>query len=192
MNGPPGRRWYAIAAGVFLLGIAVCAAFVFLRLRGLGDELPQIVVPGSAELRLGEPGRYTIFHETESVVDGRYYAPSDVSGLYVTVVSTETGEEVPLEEQGAETTYSVGGRAGRGVLVFDIARPGVYEVSGSYDGGQGTPTVIAVGHGFGRKLVLTIGGAIAIGFLGFALAATIGIVTFFRRRRARSAAPAAT
>lgn len=167
------------------------AAFLFLRLRSLGDELPQIVVPGSAELQLSQPGTYTIFHEAESTVDGRYYAPSDVSGLYITVTSVEAGREVPLEEPGGETTYSVSGRSGRAVLVFDIAEPGLYQVAGTYEGGEGSATVIAVGHSFGRKLLMTIVGAIGIGLIGLLLALTIAVVTFVRRRRhARPTQPA--
>ncbi|MGH7549193.1 MAG: hypothetical protein ACREK3_00380 [Gemmatimonadota bacterium] len=183
----PGRKWYLIAAGVFVLGGILAAAFGFLRLRGLEDEMPQVVVPGSAELQLEEPGAYTIFHEAESVVDGRYYAAADVSGLAVEVVSAETGEAVPLEPAGANTTYSLGGRSGRSVLGFEIDQPGAYRITGSYEGGSGPETVLAVGQGFGRKLVFTIVGALGIGFLAAGLAIAIAVVTFVRRRRARRA-----
>lgn len=182
----PGRKWYLIAAGVFFLGGILAAGFVFLRLSGLKDEMPQIVVPGSAEIVLGEPGSYTIFHEAESVVGGRYYAAADVSGLSVEVVSAATGQAIPLEAAGANTTYSLGGRSGRSVLGFDIDEPGAYQITGSYADGRSEPeTVLAVGHGFGRKLLLTIVGAIGIGFLAAGLALAIAIVTFVKRRRAR-------
>ena len=182
----PGRKWYLIAVAVFVLGGILAAAFAFVRLSGLEDEMPQIVVPGSSEIVLEEPGAYTIFHEAESFVDGRYYSAADISGLSVEVVSAETGESVPLEPAGANTTYSLGGRAGRSVLGFDIAEPGAYRFTGSYDDGRSEPvTVLAVGHGFGRKLVLTIVGAIGIGFLTAGLAIAIAVITFIKRRRAR-------
>lgn len=185
----PGRKWYGIAAGIFLLGLAVCAAFTVLRLRSLGDHLPQLVVPGTSEFHLAERGGYTIFHETGSVIDGRYYGPADVSGLSVEVVSAATGQPVPLESPTTNTTYSLGGRSGAAVLTFDIVEPGVYRVTGRYDDRRtGPTTVLAVGHGFTRKLMLTIGGAIGIAFGSFAVAAAIAIVTFFRRRRVRQRA----
>ncbi|HUP00608.1 MAG TPA: hypothetical protein VM737_03685 [Gemmatimonadota bacterium] len=185
----PGRKWYLIAVVVFILGGILAAAFAFLQLRGLGDEMPQIVVPGSAELVLEEPGAYTIFHEAESFVDGRYYSAADVSGLSVEVLSAETGQAVPLEPSGANTTYSLGGRSGRSVLGFEIEAPGAYRFTGSYDDGRSEPqTVLAVGHGFGRKLVLTIVGTIGIGFLAAGLAIAIAVITFVKRRRARRAA----
>jgi hypothetical protein len=164
-------------------------AFLFFRLRGMGDELPQLVVPGTSELTLTETGTYTIFHETGSVVDGRYYAVEDVSGLTVEVVAAETGEAVALSSPGAGATYDFGGRSGSAFLTFDIADPGRYRITGAYPEGRAEPaTVLAVGHDFGRKLVLTIVSAIAIAFTSFALAVVIAVVTFVRRRRARRSA----
>lgn len=180
----PHRKWYVVAAGVFVLGGILAASFAFVRLSGLADTLPQVVVPGSAELPLETAGSYTIFHEAESVVDGRYFSVGDVSGLLVQVVSVETGEPLPLASSGANMTYSLGGRSGRSVLGFEIDRPGTYRVTGSYKSGSGPETVIAVGQGFGKKLVGTILGTLGIGF-GFAAAAVaIAVVTFLRRRRA--------
>ncbi|HUF50764.1 MAG TPA: hypothetical protein VMN60_08025 [Longimicrobiales bacterium] len=181
----PGRIWYLIAVAVFILGGILAAAFAFLQLRGLGDELPQIVVPGSAELVLEEPGTYTIFHEAESFVDGRYYSAADVSGLSVEISSAETGAAVPLEPPGANMTYSLGGRSGRSVLGFEIEAPGAHRFTGFYDDGRSEPqTVLAVGHGFGRKLVLTIAGTIGIGLLAAGIAIAIVVITFGKRQRA--------
>ncbi|MGH6915851.1 MAG: hypothetical protein ACREH3_19345, partial [Geminicoccales bacterium] len=84
----PGRQWYVFAAAIFVVGIALSVRYLFTSVGELGDELPQIVVPGAAELSLQEPGTYTIFHEHESIVDGRYYSTREnLSGLEVGVVS---------------------------------------------------------------------------------------------------------
>jgi hypothetical protein len=189
----PGRRWYLIAGGVFLFGMLLFGAFLFLRLRGMGDQLPQLVVPGTSEFMLAETGTYTIFHETGSVVDGLYYAAEDVSGLTVEVVAVETGEAAGLSSPGASTTYDIGGRSGSAVLTFEVAVPGRYRITGAYPGGRTEPaTVLAVGHNFGRKLIMTIVSAIAIAFTSFALSAVIAAVTFVRRRRARRGAVSPT
>jgi hypothetical protein len=189
----PGRKWYAIAAGVFLAGMALFGLFLFMRLMGLTGELQQVVVPGEAELVLDEPGSYTIFHERESVVDGRYYSsPEEISGLEVRVVSSATGAPVQLEAPGASTTYSLGGRAGVSIFSFTIEKPGRYHLSAGYPGGvEGGQLVLAVGHGFGRKLVETILGGVGIGFASFALAVTIAGVTFWKRRKGAGVPPGA-
>lgn len=181
----PSRMGYLVALGVFGVGMIGFAAFLFFGLRGLGDELPRFVVPGTTELALNRTGTYTIFHESESVVDGRVYAPADVSGLSVEVVSAETGQSIPLDTPGASSSYTLGGRSGTAVLTFEVEEPGPYRLIASYANGSGPETVLAVGHGFGRRLFMTVAGAIAIAFGSAGIALAIAVVTFVRRRRAR-------
>ena len=189
MSGP-GRVGYVIAAVVLVAGLAGMALVLYLGLSGL--SLQRVVVPGSGEVVLDEPGRYTIYHESRSVVDGRVYDVEGVAGLTVELVSAETGESIPLEAPFGDTTYDFGGRSGRGVLAFDADRPGAYRLSADYPGGSGPETVLAVGGGLGRRIAMTVIGAIASAGGGFVLALAIGILTFVRRRRARRrAAPPA-
>lgn len=181
----PSRKGYLVAVGVFVVGMIGFAAFLFFGLRGLGDELPRFVVPGTTELDLNQTGTYTIFHESESVVDGRVYTPADASGLYVEVVSAETGESISLDTPGASSSYTLGGRSGRAVLTFEVEEPGAYRLVAGYPDGSGPETVLAVGHGFGRRLFMTVAGSIAIAFGSAGIALVIAVVTFVRRRRAR-------
>jgi hypothetical protein len=184
----PGRTWYAVAAGILLLGIAGFALVLFTRLKDLGSGLEQVVVPGETELAL-DAGTYTIFHEHRSVVDGRFYsAPENVPGLRVRVVSAASGRELPVRPPGGDASYSIGGRSGVAIFSVDVPEPGRYRVSGDVPGGGG-PYVLALGSGFGRRLLTTILGAIAVALLSFVAALTVAIVTFVRRRRARGAAP---
>ena len=186
----PGRGGYLLAAVVLVLGVTGLAAVLYMGLSGLAMQ--RVVVPGSAELALEEAGRYTIYHESRSVVDGRVYDVADVSGLTVELVSAETGESVPLDSPVANTTYDLRGRSGRGVLTFEVDRPGAYRLSADYPAGGGPETVLAVGKGIGTRIATTVFGAIAIGIGSFLLAVAIGIVTFVRRRRAhRGAVPPA-
>ncbi|HYO46804.1 MAG TPA: hypothetical protein VEY33_08970 [Gemmatimonadota bacterium] len=186
MSGP-SRKGYVFAAAVLAAGVVGFALVLFLGLSGL--SMQRVVVPGSAELALEEPGRYTIYHESRSVVDGRVYDVADVSGLTVELVSAETGESVPLDSPGANTTYDLRGRSGRGVLTFEVDRPGAYRLSADYPAGDGPETVLAVGKGLGTRIAMTVAGVIAIGIGSFLLAAAIAVVTFVRRRRAIRAAP---
>jgi len=80
----PGRKWYAVSAIVLVGGLVVAGLVLFSRLKGLGDELRQVMMPGEAELSLDRSGTYTIFHEHESIVEGRYYSsPEAIAGLAV-------------------------------------------------------------------------------------------------------------
>jgi hypothetical protein len=177
-----------IAALVLVLGAIGSAAILYLGLSGL--SMQRVVVPGSAEIALEESGRHTIYHESRSVVDGRVYDVADVSGLTVELVSAETGESVPLDVPGANTTYELRGRSGRGVLTFEVDRPGAYRLSAEYPAGGGPETVLAVGRGLGTRIAMTVVGAIALGLGSFLLAVAIAVVTFVRRRRAAYAIPA--
>lgn len=186
MRTGPSRKGYVFAGVVLVLGAIGAAAILYLGLSGL--SMQRVVVPGSAELALDEPGRYTIYHESRSVMDGRVYDVADVSGLTVELVSAETGESVPLDAPGANTTYELRGRSGRAVLTFDVGRPGAYRLSADYPAGDGPETVLAVGRGIGTRIAMTIAGAIAVGVGSFLLAAVIAVITFVRRRRGRRGA----
>ena len=185
----PGRAGYVIAAVVLVAGLVGMALALYCGLSGL--SLQRVVVPGSGEIAIDEPGRYTIYHESRSVVDGRVYDVEGVAGLTVELVSAETGETIPLEAPFGDTTYDFGGRSGRGVLAFDVDRSGDYRLSADYPGGSGPETVLAVGGGIGKRIAMTVVGAIASAGGGFVLALAIGIFTFVRRRRARRSVPPA-
>lgn len=186
MSGP-SRKGYVLAGAVLVAGAIGLAAILYLGLSGL--SMQRVVVPGADELALDEPGRYTIYHESRSVMDGRVYDVADVSGLTVELVSAETGESVPLDAPGANTTYELRGRSGRAVLTFEVGRPGAYRLSAGYPTGGGPETVLAVGKGFGTRIAMTIAGAIAVAIGSVLLAGAIAVVTFVRRRRAAQAIP---
>jgi hypothetical protein len=185
MSGP-SRKGYVFAGVVLLVGMIAFAAILYLGLRGL--SMQRVVVPGATELALEEPGRYTIYHESRSVMDGRVYDVADVAGLTVEVISAETGESVPLDAPSANTTYELRGRSGRAVLTFEVGRPGAYRLSAGYPAGGGPETVLAVGRGLGTRIAMTVAGAIAVAIGSVLLAGAIAVVTFVRRRRARRSA----
>ncbi|HJR52344.1 MAG TPA: hypothetical protein VJ982_01385 [Gemmatimonadota bacterium] len=185
----PGRKGYVAAAILFLLGLAVAGAFLFLRLRDLGEGIQQVVVPGAAELELDEAGGWTIYHETGATVDGRYYASEVVSGLAVSITDPYGGP-VEVRAPGATTSYEMGGRRGRSILGFEADGPGTYVLTGEYPEVGGPQVVLGVAHGFGRDLALTIGGTLALAFGSAGLAAAIAAFTFVRRYRAKRRPPA--
>ena len=112
-----------------LLGGATIA--VWLALSGvfeLENALTRIVVPGVGILTLDQPGTYTVFHESESVVDGRVYVAQDIAGLRVTVTADADGKPIPVVTSTGRTTNNYGGHSGTSMLSFDIASPGRFPV----------------------------------------------------------------
>ena len=103
-------------------------------------EIPsiQIVVPGSSDITLPQPGEYTIFYEYRSMVDNRIYSTDqDIPGIIVNIVSKDTGDEIPLSTPSTSSTYTIGGRSGIGLFDFSIDKPGIYEISASYPATNG-------------------------------------------------------
>jgi hypothetical protein len=184
------RFWYFAAFCIFVAGIVGAAFFGISRFGDLENALIRVVVPGEGVLDLNEAGTYTIFHESTGTVDGVVYSAADISGLRVALQSTETGAEIPLARPTANASYNFGGSSGVGIFAFDIETPGPYRLSAAYDDGRAEPqAILSVASGFVSKLLGTIFGAIGIVFGSIVLAIVIAIVTFVRRRRARSTAP---
>jgi hypothetical protein len=178
------RIWYLVAFLVFGAGVAAAGWLLWSGLSGLGTALARVIVPGATVISLDNPGSYTIFHEAESVIDGRLYASHNIAGLQVKVTSETTGSAIPVTTPSSHASYSLGGHSGVSVLAFDIAEPGRYRLSGSYRDGRAEPrAVLAIGHGFVGRLLGTIFAALGAGFGGFVAAVAIAIVTFVKRRR---------
>lgn len=184
--------WYA-AIGVFFM-LAGAGLFVFFLLSGLShitESLTQVVVPGKADLTLKTPGRYTIFLEEQSVVNGRIYSTrQSVNGLKCTVTSQPGKRVILLRNPGMSTTYTANGRAGRSALEFTVEEGGTYELACGYpEDAKGPETVLAVGTGVGEKIMGTVGrGFVAIfggGGAGLAVILTVYVKRDKEKKRLR-------
>jgi len=187
-QGPPGRRWYLVAALIAIAGWTAMALFLVSRIGDATGRMIRVLAPGQTEIVLKEPGTYTIFHEYQSTFDGRVYDVATVSGLSVTVRARPGGEVVPLSTASG-TRYRVGSYAGRSLFNFEVRAPGSYQIAAAYDGGRKEPqTVLAIDRGFVGDFVITILGALAMAFAGMGAAVAISIIVFLKRRRALLAA----
>lgn len=186
---PPGKGWYVLAAVVLLATIAGFTIFLLARLNGLGASLLQVVVPGEAQLNLVEPGSYTIFHEYNSVVDGRVYAVPVLSGLRVSVTSP-AGKTLALNAPSGTSRYSFAGREGTSIFTFQVGEPGTYRLAASYENGRAEPrTVLSVGSGFVSSIIVTVMIGLLIMFAGIGAAVAIAVIVYLARRRAMQSAP---
>ena len=73
--------WFVVAGLIALAGFAGALFYLVPRLGAADSAMIRVVVPGTAVLTLDKAGRYTIYHEKKSTVDGRYYASETVNGL---------------------------------------------------------------------------------------------------------------
>jgi hypothetical protein len=178
------KAGYFLAPIPLIAGLALAGWLVWTEIAMLQNALTRVVVPGTSVLTLDEPGTYTIFHEADSVVDGKLYSAADIAGLRISVTDEANTQAIAVSVPSVSSSYSIGGHSGKSVLAFDIAQPGRYRLSASYSGGRSEPqTVLAVGHGFFGRLFGTIFGAIGAVFAGFAVALVLVLTTYFRRRR---------
>ena len=181
---PPGRRWYALAIVIAIAGWVGMAMLLVSRLSVSADRMIRVVVPGEIELRLNEPGNYTIFHEYRSTFEGRVYNVESIPPLEITVRSRASGAALPLRNTTA-ASYTVGNRSGRSLYHFEAASPGAYQLTATYADGRRQPeTVLSIDRGFVGELLLTILASLAMAFGGMLLAIALFVVVFRRRRQA--------
>ena len=182
----PSRTYYVLPIGSFILGMALFVLVLLENLNSLGDDLSQYVVPGSHKTELTEIGTHTIFYEFTSVVQNEVYStPQNLPGLKVRLVSP-SGDEVQLRRPSTGGTYSLGGRSGFAVLEFEVQQPGSYQLSAGYGSGvDGPRVVLALGHNFMSRLFRTIITCILIAFSSLAVAVTIAIVIWRKRKKSK-------
>ncbi len=180
---------FVLSGVIFLIGIVGFVVFLFLRVSHLDKDMIQVVVPGSQDVTLSEPGDYTIFHEYRSVIGNEIYATDrGISGLQCTLTSQKTGEAIALSASSGSSHYEVEGRKGESVFAFHIEEPGVYRLTGRYPEGQNGPrTVLAISHGFVEDLLVTIFLSLSILFGSIVLSIVIVVVTLIKRQKAASA-----
>ena len=185
----PSRKGYLLAAAILVGSLVAMGIFLGVRLAALGQGLIQVVVPGEVTLALAEPGSYTIFHERNSVVDGRLYASESISGLAVSL-RAPAGAPVALEPVTTSSSYTFGGRTGVAAFSFEVATPGSYRLAVRYADGRREPrAVLAIGRNFMGGLLTTIFGALALAFGGGALAVWIAVRTYRRNKALLSTSP---
>ncbi|HHU73040.1 MAG TPA: hypothetical protein GXZ28_00240 [Clostridiales bacterium] len=180
----PSRIYYGVSVFVFIAGLIlffiVLIFGIFSSINAIGT---QVVVPGSEIIELDKAGKYIIFHEYKSVVDGKIYSSNSINGLYCTLTNVKTGEDITLSITTPNMNYSVNGREGRSVFEFNIDEPGRYELKAWYGQRDGEEAVLAVGKGFGAGLFVTIILCIGILFGSIVISILIFVITFLKRRK---------
>jgi hypothetical protein len=186
------QYWYLLAPLIILFGWGAMETTLSWRTQEAVDRMIRVVVPGDAELKLEEPGTYTIFHEYHSLVDGRIYTVEGVSGLTINVLSRSAeGEGLPLSLNSAVgLSYDTKERAGRSLFSFEVGAPGTYHLIASYADRRSTPqTVLAVAHNYAQDRATTTFVAKVFAFGSLALALIAALTVLRNRRQATKATP---
>jgi hypothetical protein len=170
---------------MIVVGFSIFAWSIFSSFSDMGRELSQVVVPGSADLDLKEPGEYTVFYENQTYVNGKFYSTGEqIPGLQIQVSEKATGRELSTYPTPGGFTYSFGGRSGRSIMTFRVERSGIYQINASYPSGKGPEVVLAMGHGFAESIFSSVAIALAALFGSMVMAAVVVFVTYTRRKKA--------
>lgn len=171
---------YITAFIIFIAGIIGFVAFLLFSISDLTD-MKQYVVPGVHTLELGESGKYTIFHEHKSMINGEYLYSDGVPAGLKLVVTSQQGDTIPVKPLSSGGSYSVGSREGTGVGSFKIETPGRYMLSGDFTNTNSSKTVLTVTRGFGSGLVITVFGGILILGGSMTISFVLAIVTLVKQ-----------
>jgi hypothetical protein len=177
----PSRWHYAIGVAVLIVGFVIFTVLLLTQLTGSTPQI-QVVVPGVHEIYLAESGKYTVFYEYQSVIDGRIYLTGEsLPPILCTLKSKEDSREVVLSRPSGSGTYEIGGRAGVSMLEFEIEEPGTYIFTANYSDDVSEPEVVfAIGQ---FKLLSTILISLGILFGTLIVGGFIIVRTFLKRQK---------
>jgi hypothetical protein len=175
----PSKKGYLLGGlimAVGVIGAIVWFATGFMAFADTIDGFQRVSANGQGEVTFDDTGGYVIYYEAPGADDG------DIPDGQVLLTPVDSDEPVPLERYDSELSYNDGDHEGYAVVTFDIDRPGTYLLESESDGNGD----LAVGRSVASRLVTTIVGSMALGGLGVVVGAILLIVTYVRRRTART------
>ena len=182
----PSKIFYYISGAILVLGISFFIYFlitgIFSSVNGLNN---RVIVPSTKTIELQEYGRYSIFFEYKSNIDGKVFMTNSINGLMCTLKNIETGEVIELNNSTVNSHYSVSGREGTSIFDFTIKDAGKYEFKSWYESGIGEDAVLAIGKGFGTNVLKTVILSICSLMIGIGLSLAIFIITLVKRKNAK-------
>lgn len=176
----PRRGWYVLAVLLVLAGLMVLPAAIILPILTMPAPV-QFLVPGSTNLNLAEPGKYVLWHDTETIFNGRTYSGGPLpDGLSMELSNAVTSTIVPLVPD-SSTTMSMGGTSRRSVASFAVGTPGLHVLRVT---GTTPPMVFSFAKSGWGNLLWSLG----MGFIlcpSLILAGVVLGICVFARRRSR-------
>jgi hypothetical protein len=168
---------------IVITGLAVVPVSMVLPILML-PKPEQFTVPGAKDFYLSAPGKYVLWHETETIFQGRAYSGKKLpDGLLMQLSNTATRAVIPLVPD-QSTTMTSGSNTRRSIATFTVSAPGPHVLSVE---GQATPMVFSFGKSEWGNLIWSLG----IGFIlcpSLVIAGgVLGICVLVKRRNRMSA-----
>jgi len=179
----PGRKWYALAAVLFLIGAVGGGLLLYKGVSGFREGVVRVPVPEGSVVELHEAGTWSIFYEYRGELDGVFYSnpPQVPEELEVSVVDS-TGAQVEVGAPIGSFNYATGGHSGVSIGAIEVTVPGRHTIEVTYPGPERFN--LALGRSIGRKTLHVVLGAITIGAFGF-IAFVVWLIVFILRYRAK-------
>jgi hypothetical protein len=202
----PSGWIYGLVLVIPVFGCLIAMALVYQWFPGLPgtfesrinlDNLTQVVVPGSEEIRFEKSGAYAVYYEYRSVVNGAAYASGKTPpALICTLTSRTSGDVVGVVPDYVPTnTYSTKDRERVGVLIRSITidEPGTYTFSCRHVDGSSKPEIVlAVGPNFvweflgiAARTLVTAAAGLAVLLGSGAVAAFVALAVALKRRQSQ-------
>ena len=182
----PGRWLYAVSAAILVFGVV---GFILLLISGINKSMDKldnrIIVPGKSVIELNESGKYNIYFEYKSELDGQIYSNKNLNGLTCIITNLDSGVEITLKNPKIDMNYNLINRSGYNIYEFIIDSPGRYELNSWYPSGEGDKAVLVIEQGFAETLTINILLCLASLFLGIGGGVIIFVITLFMRNRAK-------
>jgi len=172
-----------VVAGSVILALGIAGFIIFLvaRLSAFSATLQRFPIPGEAVLEL-QAGPHTVYWEPERLL-------AVWPGLECALESRATGQPVALSNSWLPSRYSVDGRRGVSVFVFDAPEPGAYRLtvrdSKAAEAQVGGLGQLAVRPSNWGEILVTVLGCLVI--LGGSIAAGVLLILYSVLRKAKPA-----
>jgi len=183
----PGKTGYLLALIVALAGIGM-AAYYINDITNVMDSVQDgnVIVPGSKEIILKDAGSYTIDLVTRrGSYNNQDQDGGNLSGLAITIIRKDTGEEILVSKPGYSANTTVNGVRKDLINTFEVTEPCTIVLSGKFNPpAEDARTELEVGRSVISQ-VLGIAGSLLLGFL---VSLILFIVTLVRRSKGKKAA----
>ena len=175
-----------LVATAMVIGLVSLAFFAFSIWQFVSDEMvAREVVPATFPVQISKAGRYHVFYEHRSVVNGRHFRTSTQPPALSLHLTDSAGRNVALEPSRMQYTYESPSRRGKSWFEFEVPAAGTYELE--VTGSDGQHYVVAVGQPrlgmfFAGMASFVCGGGMTL--LMLMLGSVLLIVGFVKRSRA--------
>jgi hypothetical protein len=171
----PHWAWFFLGPLILVFGGVAAIVLMIGGLSSATDGMQRVDVPGTATVRVDEPGYQTIFFEA-----GGSFAERPPDRLEATIVPLAGGEPLTLESTIGDATYNMNGVAGRSWRRVNFPAAGGYTITSTVPLGNSGGKLV-IGGDVGERIAFTIVGFFGIGFGSFILCVIVVIVVLVKR-----------